>query len=269
MSRIHHTAQVSPNAELGDNVVIDAYAVIDEDVSIGDHTWIGSSSRIFSGVRIGSGVKVSPMVSIGGEPQDKKFTGEPSNVFVGDNTILREFVTINRGTAATGKTTVGSNCLIMSYAHIAHDCRVGDQVILSNCVQLAGHVHVGDYAILGGMVPVHQFVHIGRHCMIGGAFRVPKDVPPYVLAAGHPLSYMGLNVIGLRRRGFTNDQIRMLKEIYLLLFRSEYNVSQAVNEISRRFEGHEYEKEITEFVRASKRGLMPGRSRNKVEEESI
>lgn len=269
MAKVHQSATVSPKSRLADDVVVDAYAVIDDDVEIGSGTWVGSSSRLFSGVRIGQNVKISPMVSIGGEPQDKKFSGEPSNVFVGDNTMLREFVTISRGTAATGKTVVGANCLLMAYAHVAHDCIVGDQVILSNCVQLAGHVHVGDFAILGGMVPVHQFVHIGRHCMIGGAFRVPKDVPPYVMAAGHPLSYAGLNVIGLRRRGFSSDEIRTLKKIYGLIFRSSHNVSQAMEQIAKEFGGDNYAAEITAFVKSSKRGLMPGRNRAREEDETI
>jgi len=269
MPIVHPNALVSPKAKLADNVTVDAFAVIDDDVEIGAGTWIGSSTRLFSGVRIGENVKISPMVSIGGEPQDKKFSGEPSNVFVGDYTQIREFVTINRGTSATGKTTVGANCLLMSYAHIAHDCVVGDQVILSNAVQLAGHVHVGDFAILGGMVPVHQFVHIGRHCMIGGAFRVPKDVPPYVLAAGHPLTFAGLNVIGLRRRGFTSEQIRTLKHIYKTLFVSTLNVSQAIEEIKTQFAGDTYADEISQFVGISRRGLMPGRSRLREEEESL
>lgn len=269
MPLIHPNAVVSKDARLADDVSVDAFAVIDGDVEIGAGSWIGSSTRIFSGARIGEHVKISPMVSIGGEPQDKKFSGEPSNVFIGDNTMVREFVTINRGTSATGKTTIGANCLIMAYAHVAHDCVVGDQVILSNCVQLAGHVHVGDYAILGGMVPVHQFVHIGRHCMIGGAFRVPKDVPPYVLAAGHPLTFAGLNVVGLRRRGFSAEQIRTLKQLYYMLFKSELNVSQAVEEMCRQFQGDLYADEIAEFVRSSKRGLMPGRARAREEEEAL
>ncbi len=266
MPKIHPLASVSPKARIADNVIIDAFVVIDEDVEIGSGTWIGSSSRLFSGVRVGENVKISPMVCLGGEPQDKKFGGEPSNVFIGNDTVLRECVTVNRGTAATGKTTVGANCLIMAYAHVAHDCVVGDQVILSNAVQLAGHVHVGDWAILGGMVPVHQFVHIGRHCMIGGAFRVPKDVPPYVLAAGHPLTYHGLNVVGLRRRGFSSEQVSTLKTLFHMLFLSELNVGQAVEEMMKKHGSSDFAKELVEFVSASKRGLMPGRARSFSEE---
>jgi UDP-N-acetylglucosamine acyltransferase len=262
MPNIHSTAVVSPKARIADDVKIEAHVVIDDDVTVDSGTLIGSSTRLFSGTRIGKNVKISPMVSIGGEPQDKKFSGEPSNVFIGDSTMIREFVTVNRGTAATGKTTVGGNCLIMAYAHVAHDCVVGDNVILSNCVQLAGHVHVGDYAILGGMVPVHQFVHIGAHCMIGGGFRVPKDVPPYVLATGHPLSFTGLNVVGLRRRGFTSEQITTLRKLYHLLFRSTFNVSQAVSEMQRSFADDIYAKELIAFIGDSKRGLMPGRARS-------
>ena len=259
------TAAVSPKAQLADDVTVEAFAVIDDDVAVESGSIIGSSTRLFSGTRVGKNVKISPMVSIGGEPQDKKFSGEPSNVFIGNDTVIREFATINRGTAATGKTTVGSNCLIMAYAHVAHDGVIGDNVILSNAVQLAGHVHVGDYAILGGMVPVHQFVQIGAHCMIGGGFRVPKDVPPYVMATGHPLSYSGLNVVGLRRRGFTSDQIGTLKQLYHLLFRSKYNVSQAVAEMEQSFSNDRFAQEIMSFVKASKRGLMPGRARQSEE----
>ncbi|MBK6910098.1 MAG: acyl-ACP--UDP-N-acetylglucosamine O-acyltransferase [bacterium] len=261
MPKIHPQAIVSPKALVADDVIIEAFAVIDDNVEIGSGTTIGSSTRLFAGTHIGKNVRISPMVAIGGEPQDKKFSGEPTNVFIGDDTQIREFVTVSRGTAATGKTTVGSNCLIMAYAHIAHDCAVGDNVILANCVQLAGHVHVDDYAILGGMVPVHQFVHIGRHCMIGGGFRVPKDVPPYVLATGHPLAYTGLNVIGLRRRGYTTDQIRMLKQLYFALFQSAMNVSQALEEIADVHGDDPFAQEILEFVRISKRGLMPGPAR--------
>ncbi|MCB9357118.1 MAG: acyl-ACP--UDP-N-acetylglucosamine O-acyltransferase [Calditrichaeota bacterium] len=266
MSKIHPLAAVSEHARIADDVVIDAFAVVDDDVEIGEGSWIGSSSRLFSGVRVGKRVKVSPMVSLGGEPQDKKFGGEKSNVFIGDDTVLREFVTVNRGTAATGRTTIGANCLVMSYAHVAHDCAIGDQVILANGVQLAGHVTVGDWAILGGLVPVHQFVHIGRHCMIGGGFRVPKDVPPYVLAAGSPLSFMGLNVVGLRRRGFKPEHIAALRETFYVLFRSGLNTSQAVDRIQKIGDSFGYADEIVNFIKASKRGLMPGRAKATQEE---
>jgi len=269
MSNIHPLASVSPKAKLAESVKVDAFAVIDDDVEIGAGTWIGSSTRLFSGVRIGENVKISPLVSIGGEPQDKKFSGEPTNVFIGNDNVIRECVTINRGTASTGRTVIGSNCLIMAYAHVAHDCVVGDQVILSNGVQLAGHVHVGDWAILGGMVPVHQFVKIGRHCMIGGAFRVPKDVPPYILAAGHPLTYHGLNVVGLRRRGFGSEQVSTLKTLFHMLFLSELNVSQALDEMSKKHGNSDYAKEIIDFVKTSKRGLMPGRARSYSEDGGL
>ncbi|MCL4304604.1 acyl-ACP--UDP-N-acetylglucosamine O-acyltransferase [bacterium] len=266
MPIIHPHASVSASAIIADDARVDAFAVIDDDVEIGEGSWIGSSARLFSGVRIGRNVKISPMVSLGGEPQDKKFGGEKTRVYIGDDSVLREFVTVNRGTAATGRTVVGANCLIMSYAHIAHDCVVGDQVILANGVQLAGHVHVDEWAILGGLVPVHQFVHIGRHCMIGGGFRVPKDVPPYVLAAGQPLAYRGLNVIGLRRRGFSAEQIKTIRDIYHLLYRSGQNTSQAVKRILDLHGDSEYAAELAEFIKSSRRGLMPGRSHFSQEE---
>ncbi|MCC6476012.1 acyl-ACP--UDP-N-acetylglucosamine O-acyltransferase [bacterium] len=258
MIQVHPTAIVSPRAKIGEGVIIEPYAVIDEDVEIGEGTRIGSSTRIFAGTHIGANNKISPMVAIGGEPQDKKFAGEPTEVFIGDNNVIREFVTISRGTTATKKTIIGNGCLLMAYAHVAHDCVIGDEVILANCVELAGHVHVDDFAIMGGMVPVHQFVHIGKYCMIGGGFRVPKDVPPYLLAAGQPLSYTGLNVVGLKRRGFTSERIQELKSVYKILFRSSYNVRQAIERIETQF-ASEDAKAIIEFVKTSKRGLIPGR----------
>lgn len=266
MIQVHPSAIVAPSARLGEGVVIEPYAVIDDNVEIGEGTRIGSSTRIFSGTHIGTNNKISPLVSIGGEPQDKKFAGEPTEVFIGDNNVIREFVTISRGTTATAKTVIGSGCLLMAYAHVAHDCVIGDEVILANCVELAGHVHVDDFAIMGGMVPVHQFVHIGKYCMIGGGFRVPKDVPPFLLAAGSPLSYTGLNVVGLKRRGFSMERIQELKSIYKILFRSSHNVRQAVEKIEKEFSSED-SKMILEFIRTSKRGLIPGRHASNSEQD--
>jgi len=206
-------AYVHPEANVAGNVVIEPFATIHNDVVIGEGTWIGSSATIMPGVRIGKNCRIFPGAVIGAEPQDLKFRGEYSTAEIGNNTTIREFVTINRGTSAKGKTVVGNNCLLMAYVHVAHDCIVGNNVILVNSTQLAGEVVIDDYAILGGMSAVHQFVHIGSHVMLSGGSLVRKDVPPYIKAGREPLSYVGINSIGLRRRNFTNEKIREVQEI--------------------------------------------------------
>jgi UDP-N-acetylglucosamine acyltransferase len=258
MTNIHPTAAISDGAILADDVTIGPYTVIEDDVTIGEGCEISSSVHLHSGVRLGTKVRVFHGAALGGEPQDLKFTGEKSELHVGDGTVIREFVTLNRGTAATGKTTVGKNCLLMAYVHVAHDCIVGDHVIFANAVNLAGHVEVEDHVIVGGLVPVHQFVRIGRHCMIGGGLRVPKDVPPYILAGGQPLRYYGLNAVGLRRRGFSPEVRNALKKAYQLLFQSDLNAAQAVERIRQEFGGVEEVRHVLEFVARSKRGLLPG-----------
>ncbi|RQV93410.1 acyl-ACP--UDP-N-acetylglucosamine O-acyltransferase [bacterium] len=261
MSEIHKTAIIADGAQIGQNVRIDPYAVIDGDVVIGDGCHIHSSVRIYSGAKLGNNVEVFPSTTIAAVPQDLKFGGERTSLFIDDNTVVREFVSLHRGTGEGGETRIGKNCLIMAYAHVAHDCLIGDNVILANSVNLAGHVEIEDFAILGGVLPVHQFVRIGRHCMVGGGFRVPKDVPPYIMAGGYPLAYAGLNAIGLRRRGFKREDIDSIKQAYKFLFASSMNTTQALKHISEHLDMTEPIRNILEFAKLSKRGLLPGRSR--------
>ncbi|HWP81511.1 MAG TPA: acyl-ACP--UDP-N-acetylglucosamine O-acyltransferase [Bacteroidota bacterium] len=259
--QVDERAVVSPKAQIGSNVVIGPYAVIEDDVVIGDGTWIGPHAVIFNGARIGRECKIFPGASISAPPQDLKYKGEPTLMEVGDKSVIREFVTLNRGTAASGKTSLGSNCLLMAYTHLAHDCRVGDHVILANSVALAGHVELGNYVIIGGLTPVHQFCKIGDHAMIGGAFRVSKDVPPYVLAGGSPMAYEKLNIIGLQRRGFSEKTIDLLEQTYRILYRSNLNVSQAVERIRQEVEQIPEVQQVLQFIANSKRGIIPGYSR--------
>lgn len=267
MTNIHPTAVVSSRAKIADDVVIEPYTVIDDDVAIEEGCRISSHVRIHSGTRLARGVRVFHGAAIGGEPQDLKFGGEASELFIGENTVIREFVTLSRGTKATGKTLIGKNCLLMAYAHVAHDCVIGDNVILVNCVELAGHVEVEDHAIIGGVVPVHQFVHIGRHSMIGGGLRVPKDVPPYILAGGQPLRYFGLNSVGLKRRGFPVETRAALKNAYQLLFQSDLNLAQAVKRIGEEYRSVPEVQQVLDFIAKSKRGLLPGNRVVGAEEE--
>lgn len=251
-------AYVHPEANIADNVVIEPFVSIDKDVIIGEGTRIGSSVTIMPGVRIGKNCRIFPGAVIGAQPQDLKFRGEYSTVEIGDNTTIREFVTINRGTAAKGKTIVGSNCLLMAYVHVAHDCVVGNNVILVNNTQLAGEVIVDDYAILAGMVAVHQFVHVGSHVMIAGGSLVRKDVPPFIKAGREPLSYVGINSIGLRRRNFTNEKIREVQEIYRYIYQKGLNISQAVEIIEAEMPASTERDEVLLFIKDSKRGIIRG-----------
>ncbi len=255
-------AVVSPKAQLGDGVVVGPFSVIEDDVVIGAGTWIGTHAHIANGSRLGKNCKVFSSAAVGGPPQDLKYNGEPTTLEVGDSTVIREFVTLNRATVETGKTIIGSNCLFMAYTHVAHDCRVGNNVIMANCSPLGGHVHVGDYVIIGGMTPVHQFVHIGDHAMIGGGFRAVKDVPPYTLCGSEPLRFEGLNIIGLRRRGFTPKAIEMLDKAYHLIYQSNLNVSQAVARIREEVEIVPEVQNVLDFIASSKRGIISGRSRH-------
>jgi len=264
MTEIHPTAIVSAKAQLGENVSIDAYAIIKNDVIINDGTYIGPHAVIYDGARIGKKVKIYQSASIAHIPQDLKFDndesiaeiGDESIAEIGDETIIHEFVTVHRGTNDTHLTKIGSNVLLMAYSHVAHDCHIGDRCILANGVQIAGHVFVDDWTIIGGMTPVHQFCKVGKHCMIGGGFRVVQDVPPFILAAQEPLQYVGLNVLGLRRRGFSNQQIQMLKDIYYFIYRSQLNVSQAKEKIIEKFGTDPLAKEVLTFLNESKRGLI-------------
>lgn len=251
-------AYVHPEADVADNVVIEPFVSIDKDVVIGEGTRIGSSVTIMPGVRIGKNCRIFPGAVIGAVPQDLKFKGEYTTVEIGDNTTIREFVTINRGTTAKGKTVVGSNCLLMAYVHVAHDCVVGNNVILVNNTQLAGEVIVDDWAILGGMTAVHQFVHIGSHVMLSGGSLVRKDVPPFIKAGREPLSYVGINSIGLRRRNYSNEKIREIQDIYRYIYQKGLNTSQAVEIIEAEVPASPERDEILLFIKDSKRGIIRG-----------
>ncbi|MDG4945242.1 acyl-ACP--UDP-N-acetylglucosamine O-acyltransferase [Weeksellaceae bacterium KMM 9713] len=255
-------AYVHPNAKLAKNVVVEPFASISSDVEIGEGTWIGPNVTIMDGARIGKNCKIFPGSVISAEPQDLKYKGEETHVFIGDNTVIRECVTINKGTEALGYTQVGSNCLIMATVHIAHDCIVGDHVIIANNVALAGHVEIDDYVIIGGMSPVHQFTKVGKHAMIAGGTLVRKDVPPYVKAARDPISYVGINSIGLRRRGFESEKIAEIQSIYRILFQKKLNVTQAVQMIETEMEATPERDEILQFLTDSSRGVMRGYNPN-------
>lgn len=251
-------AYVHPAAKIAPSVVIDPFVTIDQNVEIGEGTRIGSNVTILEGTRIGKNCTIFPGAVVGAIPQDLKFHGEETLAIIGDNTTLRECVTVNRGTDARGRTVVGSNTLIMAYSHVAHDCIVGDHVIISNATQLAGEVVVDNYAILGGGTLVHQFCHIGSHVMVQGGALVNKDIPPYVKAAREPISYAGINSVGLRRRDFSSDVIREIQEIYRYLYLSGMNVSDALDRIEAELPATKERDEIIQFVRNSKRGVIRG-----------
>lgn len=253
---VHDTAQVSSDATLGRNVTVEAGAIIEGGVTIGDDCRIGSNVLVAEGARLGNEVRLFHGAVVGSIPQDLKFEGEQSEAVVGDGTVIREYATINRGTAESGSTTLGKKCFIMAYAHVAHDCHLGNNVIMANSVNLAGHIEIDDYAIIGGLVPVHQFVKIGAHSMIGGGFRVPKDVCPYALAGGYPLKVAGMNSIGLKRRGFDREVIRTLEKAFKFLFFSKLNTSQAVERIKSEIEPIAEIRVILDFIERSNRGLV-------------
>ncbi len=251
-------AYVHPQSKVADNVVIEPFVTIDNDVEIGEGTRIGSNVTILPGTRIGKNCRIFPGAVIGAIPQDLKFKGEYSIVEIGDNTTIRECVTINRGTVARGRTVVGSNCLIMAYVHVAHDCIVGNNVILVNSTQLAGEVIVDDWAIIGGMSAIHQFCRIGSHVMLSGGSLVRKDVPPFIKAGREPLSYVGINSIGLRRRSYNNEKIREIQEIYRYIYQKGLNTAQAVEIIEAEMSATPERDEILLFVKDSKRGIIRG-----------
>ncbi len=255
---IQPLASIDPGAKIAKNVVIQPFATIQADVEIGEGTRIGSNAIIMEGARIGKNCHIFPGAVIAAVPQDLKFNGEKTTVEIGDHTAIRECVTINRGTLRRLKTKIGKRNLIMAYSHIAHDCIVGDHCIFSNNSTLAGHITVGDYVILAGMTAVHQFCTIGRHAFVTGGSLVRKDVPPYVKAAREPLSYVGINSIGLRRRGFTAEKIREIQNIYRVLYQKNYNTSQAVDVIEAEMEATSERDEILTFIKDSRRGIMKG-----------
>lgn len=253
MEKMYH---IDPEARIGNNVKIGNFTNIYGNVEIGDNCEIAGNVTIYPGARIGNGVKIFPGAVIAGIPQDLKFKGEETIAVVGDGTTLRECVTVNRGTASKGKTVVGENCLIMAYNHIAHDCVIGNHVIMSNACQLAGEVIVDDYAVIGGGSLIHQFCHLGRNIMLQGGALVNKDIPPYVKAAREPISYVGLNTIGLHRNGFSNDDIQAISEIYRVLYLSDLNVTNAIKLIQQTLPESKYRDEIISFVENSGRGVI-------------
>lgn len=258
MKTISPLAYIAPEAQLGEGVVVDPFAYIAGDVEIGDETWVGAHATILDGARIGKRCKVFPQATIAAIPQDLKFKGEYSTVEIGDDTTLRECTTVNRGTLAKRTTKVGDHCLIMAYAHVAHDCILHNQVILGNCVQLAGEVEIDDYAILSGGSLVHQFTKVGKHVMVQGGTKVNKDVPPYVIAGREPIMFCGLNVVGLRRRLFPPELIQEIQEAYRLLYREGMNISQGVERIELEMRKSPEIDEIIHFVQLSERGLLRG-----------
>jgi UDP-N-acetylglucosamine acyltransferase len=249
-------AYIHPEAKIAHNVVVEPFSTIYKNVEIGEGTWIGPNVTIMEGARIGKNVKIFPGAVIAAVPQDLKFSGENTIVQIGDGTVIRECVTVNRGTADRQRTVIGKNCLIMAYAHVAHDCLIGDNCIVANAVQMGGHVEMGDYAIVGGTTAIHQFVHIGPHAMVSGGSLVRKDVPPYVKAGREPLSYAGINSIGLRRRGFSNEKINEIQQIYRLMYLSGLNTSSALNRIELELLPSTERDEVLHFVRSSGRGVI-------------
>lgn len=256
MNNIHSTAIVSPKAELGDKITIEPYAIVEEGVVIGDDCLIKSSAVLAEGTVLGKGVRIFTGAVIGTAPQDLKFGGEKTKAIIGDGTTIREYVTFNRGTTYHNRSECGKNCLIMAYAHVAHDCLIGDNVIMANSVNLAGHVEIGDFAILGGVLPVHQFVKIGAHAMVGGGYRCQKDVIPYALIGGYPLKVVGINKIGLQRRGFTKEAIASISKAYKILFFSQLNTTQALERAKAELELTDEVKLILDFVENSDRGIL-------------
>jgi len=251
-------AYIHPGAKIAKNVVVEPFTTIHNNVIIGDGTWIGSNVTIMEGARIGKNCNIFPGAVISAPPQDLKYNGEETTVEIGDNTTVRECATIHKGTSDRTKTVIGKNCLIMAYCHVAHDCLVGDNCIFSNNSTLAGHVTIGDNVILAGLVAVHQFVSIGQHAFVTGGSLVRKDVPPYVKAAREPLSYVGINSVGLRRRGFVSEKIKEVQNIYRILYQKNYNNSQAVQIIEAEMEATPERDEILQFIRDSQRGIMKG-----------
>lgn len=269
MVNIHPLATVSPKAKLGNNVEVGPYAYIEDNVEIGDNCKIYPHANILSYVKMGNDCQVFPGAVVGGEPQDLKFSGEVTYVEIGDRVTIRECATINRGTRASGKgvTKVGDDTLVMSYVHIAHDCCVGKHCILVSYVGIAGETDVDDWAIIGGNTAVHQFSHIGTHAMVGGCSAVNKDIPPYSICGRTPICYAGINIVGLRRRGFESDVIRNIKDIYDTIYYQGYNISDACAKVAAGFPESVERDTILEFIKNSKRGIV--RSDNSSNKGSI
>lgn len=254
-ARIHPTATIDPSARIGDGVEIAPYVIVGPQVTIGDGCVIGPRVTLERNTRLGTGVRIGSGSILGGDPQDLKYAGEESWVEVGDRTVIREYTTVNRGTAATGVTRLGSDCFIMTYVHLAHDCHLGNGVIIANGTQLAGHVTIHDRAILSGLVAVHQFVTIGSMAFIGGASRVNQDIPPFVKAVGNPVELYGLNTVGLRRANYSPETVTALKRAYRLFFNSDLNLSQAQERARQELPGGPEVDLLLQFVANSQRGV--------------
>jgi UDP-N-acetylglucosamine acyltransferase len=255
-ARIHPSAIISGDAQIGTDVEIGPFAIIGEGCTIGDGCIIAPRATLERNVILGENVKVGSGSILGGDPQDLKFKGEHTTVEVGDGTTIREYSTINRGTTQSFKTTIGKNCFIMSYVHLAHDCHIGDGVILTNTVQLAGHVSVGDKAIIAGMSAAHQFVKIGQYAFVGGCSRISQDVPPYIKAVGNPIKLYGLNSVGLQRNGFPEEVVRELKRAYRMFFRSELNMTQAKERAAAELHPYPEVQQLLRFLEESGRGVV-------------
>lgn len=251
-------ANVHPDAKIGNNVVIEPFATVQADVVIGDNSWIGGGAIVWDGARLGKNVKIFPGASVSSIPQDLKFAGEKTETHIGDDTVIREYVTISRGTTDKMKTVIGKNCLLMAYVHVAHDCIIGNNCILVNTVQVAGHVTIEDWAIIGGASALHQFVKVGAHVMLSGGSLVRKDVPPYTKAAREPLSYAGINIVGLRRRGFTSEKINEIQEIYRYVFMKGMNNTKALELVESSIAPSVERDYIVNFIKTSERGIMKG-----------
>jgi len=256
MVEIHSTAIVSPKAKLGQNVKVGPFSIIHDDVEVGDGCIIDSHAVLYNGSRLGNRVRIFQGVSVANTPQDLKFGNEESYFYIGDDTQIREFVTLHRGTHATGKSVVGKNCLLMAYTHIAHDCVLGDNIILANGVQVAGHCEIGNHVIIGGITGIHQFSKIGAHAMVGSDSKIAADVPPFVMAQGVPVRFGGINKIGLRRRGFTPEQLNAIKEAYRILYLSGLLFSHAKERLAKELGHHQVVKEILDFISQSSRGII-------------
>ncbi len=255
---ISKNAEISDKATIGNNVRIDAFALVHDDVVIGDNSYIHGQVTLYPGTRIGKNCEIFPGAVIGAIPQDLKFDGEKTSVEIGDNTIIRECVTVHRGTKDRMKTVIGSNCLLMTYVHIAHDCVIGNNVILASYCGISGHVVIDDYAILEGKVAAQQFVHIGKHTFIGGASLVRKDVPPYIKAAREPLTFAGVNSVGLRRRGLTDDDVRLIEDIYRILYVQNNNISKGIEVVKEQITPSPILDEIIHFIEKSDKGVIRG-----------
>lgn len=251
-------ASIHPDARIAPGVIIDPFVFVAADVEIGEGTHLHAGSVVLDGARIGKNCNIHSGAVVAGIPQDLKFKGEVTTAVIGDGTTLRECATVNRGTASKGTTIVGQNCLIMAYTHIAHDCVVGDRVIISNASQVAGEVVIDHNAVIGGGSLIHQFCHVGAHVMMQGGSLVNKDVPPYIVCARQPISYAGINVVGLRRRGFTADQIAHLQEIYRIIFSSDLNTTDAIEAVENTVPDTEMRNEVISFIRGSHRGILKG-----------